>query len=138
RKLTDELEKHLNVSYEDAEDYKVGGDGSVSSTSIFQEVQKISERISETLVTEIQKSVDFFAATTIDADVSRIYLSGGSSQLVSLIRSLEKRQRTPVELINPFRNVSVDSKRFDMDMLQRMAPMAAVSVGLGLRRAQSE
>jgi len=133
--LTEEIQKQLNVSYEEAEHYKTGGEGTISSSSIYREVQRLSERVSETLVTEIQRSIDFFAATTINADISRIYLSGGSSQIPALIRSLERRLEVPVELVNPFKNIVVDPKKFDFDLLQRMAPMAAVAVGLGLRRA---
>ena len=133
--LTEEIQKQLNVSYEEAEHYKTGGEGTISSSSIYREVQRLSERVSETLVTEIQRSIDFFAATTINADISLIYLSGGSSQIPALIRSLERRLEVPVELVNPFKNIVVDPKKFDFDLLQRMAPMAAVAVGLGLRRA---
>jgi type IV pilus assembly protein PilM len=133
--LTEEIQKQLNVSYEEAEHYKTGGEGTISSSSIYREVQRLSERVSETLVTEIQRSIDFFAATTINADISRIYLSGGSAQIPALIRSLERRLEVPVELVNPFKNIVVDPKKFDFDLLQRMAPMAAVAVGLGLRRS---
>jgi type IV pilus assembly protein PilM len=131
--LTEEIQKQLGVSFEEAEHYKTGGEGTISSSSIYREVQRLSERVSETLVTEIQRSIDFFAATTVNAEISRVYLSGGSAQIPALIRSLERRLEVPVELVNPFKNIVVDPKKFDFDLLQRMAPMAAVAVGLGLR-----
>ena len=136
--LTEEIQKQLNVSYEEAEHYKTGGHENVSSSAIFREVMKLAERVAEALVTEIQRSFDFFSATTVNADLSRIFLCGGSAQMPSLIRFLEKRLEVPVEMVNPFKNVIIDSKRFDLDLLQRMAPMAAVSVGLGLRRANDK
>ncbi len=136
--LTEEIQKHLNVSYEDAEHYKTGGEGTISSSSIYREVQKLASRVSETLVTEIQRSLDFYAATTVDADIARVYLAGGSSQIPALVRALERRLEVPVELVNPFKNVSVDPRKFDLDLLQRMAPMAVVAVGLGLRKAREE
>ena len=132
--LTEEIQKQFNVSYEEAEHYKTGGDGNYSNSSIAREVAKLSERVSETLVTEIQRSLDFFAATTINADITRIYLSGGASQLPHLVRSLERRLEVPVEYVNPFKNITVDQSKLDMDSLSRMAPMAAVAVGLALRR----
>lgn len=136
--LTEEIQKQLNVSYEEAEHYKTGGHENVSSSAVFREIMKLSERVSETLVTEIQRSFDFFAATTVNAELSRIFVCGGSSQVPSLTRFLEKRIEVPVEMINPFKNVIIDSKRFDLDLLQRMAPMAAVSLGLALRRANDK
>lgn len=131
--LTDDIMKQFNVSYEEAEHYKTGGDGNFSSTSIAREVSKLSERVSESLVTEIQRSLDFFAATTINADISKIYLSGGASQLPHLLRSLERRLEVPVEYVNPFRNITVDESHFNMELLNKVAPVAAVAVGLGLR-----
>jgi len=132
--LTEEIQKQFNVSFEEAEHYKTGGDGNFSNSSIAREVAKLSERVSETLVTEIQRSLDFFAATTINADIARIYLAGGASQLPHLVRSLERRLEVPVEYVNPFKNIAIDPKRFDPELIGRMAPMAAVAVGLSLRR----
>ncbi len=85
-------------------------------------------------MTEIQRSLDFFIATSVNSDISKLYLTGGSAQLPALIRALERRMEVPVELVNPFRNISVDARKFDIDLLQRAAPVAGVSVGLALRR----
>ena len=132
--LTAEIQKHFNVSYEEAEAFKTGAESSISSSTIAREVAKISERVSDTMVTEVQRSLDFFVATSIKSDMSRIYLTGGSAQLPALIRALERRMEVPVELVNPFRNVAVDAKKFDIDLLQRAAPVAGVAVGLALRK----
>jgi type IV pilus assembly protein PilM len=40
----------------------------------------------------------------------------------------------PVEIANPFKNVVIDSRRFDPGFIMDVAPMAAVAVGLALRR----
>jgi len=136
--LTAEIQKHLNVSYEEAEHYKTAGEGNITNNTIAREVSRLSERVSQTLVTEIQRSLDFFAATTVNADVSKIYLSGGSAQIPPLIRTLERNLEVPVELVNPFKNIIVDPRRFDVDLLHRMAPVAAVAVGLGLRKSNDK
>ena len=133
--LTAEIQKELNVSFEEAEHYKTAGEGNITNNAIAREVKTLSEKISQTLVTEIQRSLDFYAATTVNADIARIYLSGGSAQIQQFIRALERSLEVPVELVNPFKNIIVDPKKFDVDLLQRMAPVAAVAVGLGLRRA---
>ncbi|MGM0574304.1 MAG: type IV pilus assembly protein PilM [Myxococcota bacterium] len=133
--LTQEIQKHLNVSYEEAEHYKTAGEGNITNSTIAREVQLLSEKTSQTLVTEVQRSLDFYAATTVNADISRIYLSGGSAQIPPLIRALERSLEVPVELVNPFKNIIIDPRKFDVDLLQRMAPVAAVAVGQGLRRS---
>jgi len=132
--LTAEIQRHFNISYDEAEAFKVGADVSLSSSTVAREVTRIAERVCETLVSEVQRSLDFFLATSVKSDIQRIYLTGGSAQLPSLIRILEQRMEVPVELVNPFQNITVDARRFDLDLLQRAAPVAGVAVGLALRR----
>ena len=134
-KLTREIQKQLNVTFEEAEQFKTGVEGSLSSSTIAREVGRISEKVAEEMVTEIKRSLDFFVATTMKADISKIYLAGGASQMLSLIRKLENKLGIPVELINPFKNIIVDANKFDIELLSRVAPAAGVVVGLGLRKA---
>ena len=133
--MTEEIMKQLNVSWVEAEHYKTGDLSSdeVLGSAVFREVQRLIERVSETLVTEIQRSLDFFAATTINADIARVYLSGGASQPSAFIRAMERRLEIPVELTNPFKNIIVDSREFDLDLIQRMSPVASVVIGLARR-----
>lgn len=133
--LTAEIQRHFNVSHEEAEAFKTGAESSLSSSTIAREVNKIADRICDGMVTEVQRSLDFFVATSVQADIQRIFLTGGSAQLPALIRALERRMEVQVELVNPFRNISVDARKFDIDLLQRAAPVAGVAVGLALRRA---
>jgi type IV pilus assembly protein PilM len=44
----------------------------------------------------------------------------------------------PVEIANPFKNVIIDSRRFDPGFIMDVAPMAAVAVGLALRPARGQ
>ncbi len=133
-KLTTEIQKQLNVTFEEAEQFKTGVEGSLSSSTIAREVGRISERVADDMVTEIKRSLDFFVATNMKADITRLYLTGGSAQVPALVRRLENRLGVPVELTNPFKNIVVDAKKFDIDLLQRVAPAAGVAIGLGLRK----
>ena len=40
---------------------------------------------------------------------------------------------TPVEMFNPFRNISYSPKEFDPEYLDEVAPIFGVAVGLALR-----
>jgi len=132
--LTEEIQRQLNVTYEEAEHYKTGGSESLSSSAVFKEVQKLADRVAGTLVTEIQRSVEFFRATSVGERISRVYLSGGAAQMSALVRLIEQRLEVPAELVNPFKNIVIDTKRFDIALLQKIAPAAGVVVGLALRR----
>jgi type IV pilus assembly protein PilM len=48
---------------------------------------------------------------------------------------LEARAGVPVEILNPFKNIEIDNRRFDPAAILAAAPSAAVGVGLALRRA---
>jgi len=133
--LTEEIQRQLSVSYEEAEHYKTGGSESISSSAVFKEVQRLADRVAATLVTEVQRSVEFFKATSVGDDISKIYLAGGAAQMAALIRLLEQRLEVPAELVNPFKNIVIDTKKFDIALLQKIASAAGVVVGLALRRS---
>ncbi len=131
--LTEEISKQFAVPWEEAEHMKTSSETTLSMSGVLREVQRISERVSEQMVSEVQRSLDFFAATSMNAEIATIYLSGGAALQTGLIEGLERRLGAEVRAINPFQNVIVDPKRFDLASLQRMAPIAAVAVGLARR-----
>jgi type IV pilus assembly protein PilM len=91
--------------------------------------------VSETLANELHRSLDFYLATSSEGRVSRIYLSGGTAQVSSLAPPIENRVGVPVELLDPFKAVSVDNKQFNLEFINRIRPGAAVAIGLALRGA---
>ena len=101
---------------------------------MLREVQRISERVSDNFVSEIQRSLDFFAATSMNAEISTVYLTGGAALQSGLIDGIERRLGCEVRALNPFGSLVVDPKRFDLSLLQRMAPIGAVAVGLAMRK----
>jgi type IV pilus assembly protein PilM len=132
--FTEEIQKQLNVSYDEAEALKLGGGATVDADSVVpQEVERVIVSVSETLAGEIQRSLDFYAATAADSQISRIYLSGGTCKIPSLYKIIENKVGVPVEVMNPFRNIEFDPKRFDPEYIREVGPSAAVAVGLGLR-----
>jgi type IV pilus assembly protein PilM len=82
---------------------------------------------------EFQRSFDFYLATAAEGNIDKIYLSGGSARVPALRKAIETRARIPLEVLDPFRGISVDSSRFDTEYVQLQAPMAAIAVGLALR-----
>jgi len=63
-----------------------------------------------------------------------MYLCGGSAKVPALQRILAERSRVPVEIIDPFRRLSIDEAKFDMDFIRTHAAEATVGLGLSLRR----
>jgi len=131
--FTDAIQKALNVSYDEAEALKLGGGGQDADAVVPQEVERVLQTESESIANEVQRSLDFYAATSADAHLARIFLSGGSAKIPALVKTIERRTSVPVEVVNPFRNLDVSSRGFDADYLNSVAPMAGVAVGLALR-----
>ncbi|MCB0308237.1 MAG: type IV pilus assembly protein PilM [Bdellovibrionales bacterium] len=135
---TEEIQKQLSVSFEQAEALKIGGDpeGDLesSSTVIPQEVGTIIRSVSESIATEVQRSLDFYAAGSSDDKIAKIYLMGGSSKIIGLASVVENKTGISTEIANPFKEVFIDEKKFNVAHIQDVAPSAAVAVGLALRK----
>ncbi len=138
--FTEEIQKQLSVSRDEAEALKLGGvsmsgrrgeDTTVTDAVVPQEVERALRQVAESVTTEVQRSVDFYAATSAEASPSKLYLTGGTARLHALKRALEGRLGIPVQLADPFRQIHVEEK--DKDYIRGVGPVAAVAVGLALR-----
>jgi len=127
--ITEEIQKQCGVPYEQAEAYKCGG----GPTQIVpQEVHQVISQACDALAGEIQRSLDFYLATSGDNEISRIYVSGGSAYLAPLQKSIEKRARVPVVVFDPLGNVVVEKGVNEAELLARAAQLV-VAIGLSLR-----
>lgn len=128
--ITEEIRKQCNCSYEQAEAYKCGG----GPTQIVpQEVHQIIMQACAGLAGEIQRSLDFYLATSGETEIQRIFVSGGSAYLAPLAQAIEKRARVPVQLFDPMVNLGIDTKTVNEPQLRAMAAQMVVALGLALR-----
>ena len=128
---TDAIQKDLNLSFEQAEALKRGEQIEEASP---ESLHPILQAVSENIATEIQRTFDFFRATSQEDRVDQIYLSGGAANVHGLRDLLADRLDAPVELLNPFLNVRYSEKDFDPAFLDEIGPSAAIAVGLAVRR----
>lgn len=129
--FTEEIQKQLNVSQDEAEAYKVGGAYDEHGV-VPQEVESIMEGVAEVIAGEFQRSLDFFLATSADTEVTRVCLAGGTAKVAALHRAIERRSRLPVQLVDAWRKIELDAK-LDPAFLAAHSPEALVGVGLALR-----
>jgi type IV pilus assembly protein PilM len=127
--ITEEIQRQLGIGRDEAESYKCGGEG---SGIVPREVPEIVNQAVEQLAGEIQRSLDFYLATSGDRALTRICLSGGTANIQALQDILQGRTQVPVEVLDPTRVADVDEKAL-ADLHGRGA-QAVVSVGLALRR----
>ncbi len=131
--FTEEIQKQLGIASDEAEAYKVGGSQTEDGV-VPQEVLRVMEGVSEIMAGEFQRSLDFFLATTADANVARIVLAGGSSKVRSLHRAIERRSRLPLEVADAWHRVEIDGS-LDRGYLGAHSPAALIGVGLAMRAA---
>jgi type IV pilus assembly protein PilM len=130
-RYTEALQRDAGLSYEDAEKIKQGAS---VDTADSEQVKGIMAAVTEDIVGEIQRSFDFFRSTTGSERVTRVLVSGGCAKIPDFTKILSERIEVPVEIVNPFKNIKVDPKHFDAAFISDAAPLAAVAVGLAMRR----
>ena len=96
------------------------------------------EAAADTIAAEIQRSLDFYMATSGEGEISTVYLSGGTSNLPFLAQAIQRRTRVSVETWSPIERFQVDTKSVDAKLLAERAPQLAVALGLALRRDREE
>jgi len=128
--FTEEIQKQLGVSREQAEAYKLGGTG---TEPVPAQVQNVLAQVADGLAGEIQRSLDFFLATSGESEISRIFLAGGGASLPSLATAIERRARVPVERFNPMTKVQVEGS-VNAQVAQERGEQLAVALGLALRK----
>lgn len=131
--FTEEIQKQMNLSFEEAESLKIGGSSATGDTDVIMphDVQKALLSVAENVTSEVQRSIDFYSATSADAAPTEIYLSGGSARLQVLAHALKNRIGIPVHVVDPFRRITMDPQ--NAEYLRAFGPAAAVAVGLALR-----
>jgi type IV pilus assembly protein PilM len=131
------LQKELGLSFEQAEGVKRGM--ALPEGIEARPIQPIIETVSDILALEVRKTMDFYRATASEGEtaIQKILLAGGGSKLPGLADYLAKRFEIPVEVFNPFRQIEVDSKKFDPDYMREIVPDMAVAVGLALRGVEA-
>jgi type IV pilus assembly protein PilM len=131
--ITEQIQRQLNVSFDQAEEFKCA---SVISgpQAVPAQVTQVIEAVSDSIAGEIQRSLDFFLATSGEPEMHRIYLTGGSSNLPSLPQAVGRRSRVPVEVLQPLERVGIEAKEVSTQLLQSRAAQFCVALGLSLRK----
>ena len=126
------FQQEFDISYEEAEALKMGV--GFTDECGAEQVLPLLVSVSEELREELQRSLEFFRSTIIDEPIEKMVISGGCACIKGLDQLLSRRLGLPVAVADPFRNIHYSGKAFDPEYLQEMAPVAAVGVGLAMRR----
>jgi type IV pilus assembly protein PilM len=84
------------------------------------------------LVTEVQKTFDFFRETYPSETISQILISGGTARMPGLAERIAATFSCPTEVLDPFKTIKVGMDK-GLDKVSSLGPSLAVAVGLALR-----
>jgi type IV pilus assembly protein PilM len=133
---TEEVQKALSISFDEAERLKMGGSASEQSQEVVpQEVEQAIRSVTDTVVGEISRSLDFFTATAAESRISKVYLCGGGANVAGFVNSFHERTGFEVEVMNPLSRM-LPSKGFDPEYLDEIKATLGVGIGLATRRVE--
>lgn len=129
KNLTQEIQRHMNMSFSDAEVLKLSG----QTGGLPQEVGELIAVMNDNFAMEIKRTLDLYSASSSGGPVRYVLLCGGAARTPNLSRIVEEKTGLPVQVINPFSAIAFDSGVFSQEYVQNIAAVASVPVGLAMR-----
>lgn len=126
--VTNALADGLNVSYDEAEAYKLDLGRGVGTP----EAQRILTERVDALVNEIRGSLDYYVSQEESEPVTSIILTGGGSLTPGLIPQLEQTLRTQVRRATPLSELNWSKSGLTQEQVMAIDPIAAAAVGLAM------
>jgi type IV pilus assembly protein PilM len=125
----------IDCSFENAEQLKHGDQPDRLTTD---DLKGIISTVVSDWCTEIRRALDFFYSTYPEDQIKKIILSGGGANIEEFRNLLAAEASAEVETINPFKNFHIDEKSFDDSFIRQIAPQAAISMGLAMRKVDDK
>jgi len=130
--VTEAVQQKLGIDFDEAERLKIEGMGGNESEQ--QEFNSNLLAYADPICTEIERSIDYFRSTYGGEYIKHILLSGGSALIPGIAGDLSQRLGIEAEIVNPFRKIDYNQKALDPETIERIGPIAAVGIGLALRK----
>lgn len=132
--VTTEIQKGLQLSFEEAEAVKTG-QTPVQAAQQSRLDQVLSSALSG-IVGEIQRTADFYLGTAGEETIGRYLVTGGTTRAPGMFDLLREKLGVEVEPLNPFQRVHADNARFSHEVLDGLAAVSSIGLGLALRQSQ--
>lgn len=133
--INQQIVSRLNCTMEEAEEIKLSENPEKMSK---EELKEIVSTVVADWSNEIRRALDFFYSTNPEDRIKKIILSGGGANVKEFRELLAMETSAEVDIINPFDKFEVQGEHLDRSFLQKIAPQAAIAMGLGLRRVDDK
>ncbi len=128
--ITEEIQRQMGVSYEEAEDLKTTPD---ENGNLPEEILNIINYQVDLQVAEVRKNINFYVTQGSAERVNYCFITGGSSLLPGLIDKLTVVAGIPVERLDVFSGIKINNQKLDFD-LDHLAAISPVALGLAMRK----
>ena len=128
--ITEEIAKKFQIDVNEAENIKIGNTRN-RNEDFKADYSIYLNMILSRVTSEIQRTIDYFAANNDKQYPKKVYLTGGSSKLPGILEDIETKINISTVNINPFRNLL-----FRQNISDDKSHFFAVAVGLALRGAE--
>jgi type IV pilus assembly protein PilM len=131
--ITEEIQRQMGVSYEEAEDLKTSVD---NRGNLPQEIMNIISLQLEQQIAEVRKNVNFYVTQGSAEKVNHCFITGGSSLLPGLIEKLSTSLSLEVQRLDILSAIKIDDKRVG-ENLEQFAAISPIVIGLAMRKFTS-
>jgi type IV pilus assembly protein PilM len=130
-RFVEEVQKDFGVGVEEAR--QIVADPEADESVEVDRLIEIVKDVADDLSTGIERSLSFLRTSGDAETIDRVVLSGGGARFPGLTRFLRENHGFEVEISNPLQGVNYLDDLFEDQRIDKLAPLLAVSVGLGLR-----
>ncbi len=128
--VTEEIQRQMGVSYEEAEDLKTNGD---ENGNLPQEILNIINTQIDQQVAEIRKNINFYISQGSAEKVNFCFVTGGNSLLPGMIEKLSAATSLEVKRIDVFSKIKIDERKAEKS-LDHLSAISAIAIGLAMRK----
>jgi len=136
--ITEQIVKQIGVAYDQAESMKCSVGNPTAASQLPTKLFQVVDAVCDTIAGEIQRSLDFFLATSGEERITRVFLTGGTSGLPQIAEAVGRRSRVPVELMNPLERITIEAKEVNQELLAQRSAQFSVALGLAMRRRKEK
>lgn len=129
--ITEEIQRQMGVSYEEAEDLKTTVD---DKGNLPEEVLNIINAKVDQHVAEVRKNINFYVTQGSAEKVNYCFITGGASLAPGVIDKLSAATGLTVERLDPFKNIKIDERKVGQT-LEQVAAISPVVLGLAMRKS---
>ncbi len=128
--VTEEIQRQMGVSYEEAEDLKTSGD---QNGNLPTEILNIINTQVDQQVAEIKKNINFYITQGSAEKVEFCFVTGGNSLLPGLVEKLAAVTGLEVKRIDVSSGIKVEERKAEQG-LESFSAISAVAIGLAMRK----